>query len=265
MWLNVHTLNKLFLGPAHTLAFNSHESPLGWGIYFFSGITFLVVAIFIVIARRGLKERIPRNLFAQWAEHIYHFMEGLCLSVIGSHGRKYMPFLMALWLYIFTANIVGLILPHTPSADWSLNLGLSIVTILYVQYEGIRAHGFWGHVRHFAGPKLPILMALFMTPLIFGIEIVSETMKIVTLSLRLFLNRSSGHVVVTTLHNLSLEGRIPWGGLLLPIELLACVLQAYIFVMLTSVYLALVTGPSEEEESYSPGLDEANVMHASTL
>lgn len=247
----------LLMVPTNLLA-TDLEPPTGWTIFFYSGVVFVIIAFLVFAAVRGLNQRIPRNIFTQCAEQLYHFMEGLCLTVIGQHGRKYVPFLMALWIYIITANLVGLILPHTPSADWSLNLSLSIITLIYVQYEGIKTNGVWGHITHFAGPRLPVLMAIFMTPLIFGIEIISEFMKVITLSLRLFLNMDSGHLIVTTLDNLVGSGQWPVGAVLFPIKLLACIIQAYVFIVLTCVYFALVTTHVEDD---TPQVSEHNLKH----
>lgn len=237
----------------------ANEPPIGWGIFFYSGIVLVVIAIFVGLARMGMKERIPHRLAAQLGEHLYHYIEELCFSLIGHHGRKYAPFLMALWLFIFVGNFMGLILPYTPTADLSLNLSLSLVTVFYVQYEGIRAHGFFGHLRHFAGPKLPVLMGIFITPLLFSIEILSETMKIVSLSLRLYSNIHGGHLVVSALNHLYAEGAWPIGGFLLPLKLLAAIIQALVFTMLAGVYLSIVIGDNENHES-----EDHSVLHPST-
>ena len=224
------------------------QDPIGWGIFFYSGIVLLVIAIFTFFARRGMKERIPRKLSAQLAEHLYHYIESLCFSVIGHNGRRYAPILLSLWLLIFVGNIIGLIFPYTPTADLSMNLALSISAICYVQYEGVRAHGLLGHLRHFAGPKLSLVMGLFITPLLFSIEILSETMKIFSLSLRLYSNIHGGHLVVDALNHLAAGGAWPIGGVLLPLKLLAAIIQALVFTMLTGVYLSIVVGDNESHE-----------------
>ena len=223
-------------------------APPGWDIFFYSGIVLAVIGIFVYLARIGIKERIPYKISAQLGEHLYHYIDGLCYSVIGHHGKRYAPFLMSLWLLIFVGNIVGLVLPETPTADLSMNLALSLATILYVQYEGIRAHGLFGHLKHFAGPKLSLVMGLFITPLLFSIEILSETMKIASLSLRLYSNIHGGHLVVEALNHLAAGGVWPIGGLLLPLKLLAAIIQALVFTMLAGVYLSIVVGGEHQEE-----------------
>ena len=126
----------------------AEEETLGWWVFFYLGIVLLAVGIMIVLARGGLKGRVFKNPFTQLAEQSYLFIEHLCLSIIGPHGRKYMPLIMTLWLVIFGSNILGLFLPHSPMADWSLTFGAALLVFCYVQYEGIKANGPFGHVKH---------------------------------------------------------------------------------------------------------------------
>lgn len=218
---------------------------IGWWIFAYSGLVVLIVIGFCALTKRGFRPRTFLGLPAKLAEHLYLFLEGMARSVIGEHGRKYVPFLLSLWLFIFVANVLGLVFQFTPTADWSLNLSLAVATIIYVQYEGIRANGFFGHLRHFAGPKLPLNM-FYISILLFVVEIVSEAMKLVSLSIRLYGNIEGGHIVKD-----SLDGMIsflPLGGVLLPIKFFTCVIQAYVFVVLACVYLNAVTHHEEEHE-----------------
>jgi F-type H+-transporting ATPase subunit a len=162
-----------------------------------------------------------------------------------------MPMLATFWIWIFVSNLFGLFFNYTPTADLSSNLGMAVIAVLYVQWEGIRANGFFGHIKHFAGPKLGGLLVL-VTGMIFIIEIISEAMKMVSLSLRLYGNIHGGHEVVTNLNNLGhfsiggTEVMIPVGAFLIPIKLLTVIVQALVFTLLFSVYLGLVTHHEEE-------------------
>ena len=105
-------------------------------VYAYAAMILVILATILTIAVKGIKGPIFRNPLTQMTEQMYLFIEGLCLSVIGPHGRKYIPFLSTLWMIIFVSNISGLVLPHTTTADWSLNLSMAIIVISYVQYEG---------------------------------------------------------------------------------------------------------------------------------
>jgi F-type H+-transporting ATPase subunit a len=235
---------------------------IGWGASIIAVGTVIVALLAILAsARAGTRERVFKNQWTQRAEQLYLFLENFAIGIIGPHGRKYITLLATYWLFIFVANIMGLFVDYTPTADLSLNLGLSISAILYVQWEGIRSNGFFGHIRHFAGPKLGGML-LLVSAMIFIIEVISETMKMLSLSLRLYGNIHGGHEVV---HNLDHLGHldffgiglnIPVGGLLLPIKLLTCVVQALVFTLLLSVYLGLVT--HHEDESHERPEDQGH-------
>jgi F-type H+-transporting ATPase subunit a len=161
--------------------------------------------------------------------------------------------IMTFWLVIFVSNFLALFLATSPTADLSFNLAMALMAVGYVQWEGIKAHGVLGHLKHFAGPKLGPAFFL-ITILLFCIELISELMKNVSLSLRLFGNIDGGHQAVETMNGLGLHiGGIEWlnipiGAFLLPIKLLTVVVQALIFCLLTCVYLGMVTGGGHDEE-----------------
>lgn len=224
----------------------AENAEIGWGIFVYVGITLAVVFGLLSMARQGLKERIFKNAWTQRAEQLYLFLEHFALGIIGPHGKKYMPMLATFWLFIFMANFLGLFLPETPTADLSINLGLAITAVLYVQYESIKSNGIGGYFAHFAGPKLGGAMVI-VSGMIFIIETISEAMRMLSLSLRLYGNIHGGHVVVQNLNNLGhlhvgdMDVALPVGGLLLPIKLLTVLVQAMVFVLLLSVYIGLVT------------------------
>jgi F-type H+-transporting ATPase subunit a len=225
----------------------AEEVEIGWNIFWYTGFLILVVAGFTFLARRGITPRTFVGLPARLAEHLILFLEGMAINVIGAHGKKYVPFLCALWLYIFTGNVMGLIFNFTPTAEWSLNISLAVITVVYVQYEGIKVNGLWGHIKHFSGPKLGGAMVV-VSGLIFMVEIVSECMKLVSLSLRLYGNIHGGHIVVSSLN--SIVPAIPFGGLLLPIKFFTCIIQAFVFVILTCTYLSIVTSHEHEDDHH---------------
>jgi len=211
-------------------------------------IAFVLIILFALMsyAKKGLGVRVFKNPITRLFEQLYLFIENMCISSIGQHGRKYIPMMMTFWMMIFVGNIMALLFPFAPTADLSFNLGMALIAVGYVQYEGIRTNGFFGHLRHFSGPKLSGVMVV-ISGLIFIIELISEVMKNVSLSLRLYGNIHGGHLAVDAMNNLGNKIYIPLGALvLLPIKVLTCVVQALIFTMLTCVYLSLVTHHEED-------------------
>ncbi len=234
-----------FLHANLPLAEAAKSEGIGWNIFVYSGLTFAIVFGFVALARKGLKGRVYTSLPTRLAEHLFLFLEGMTVNVIGPQGRKFVPFLLALWSFIFVGNLMGLLLPETPTADWSLNIAMAVITVVYVQWEGIKANGLVGHIKHFAGPKLGGAMVV-ISGLIFVVEIISELMKLVSLSLRLYGNIHGGHLVRESLD--TLIAGIPLGGLLLPLKFFTCIIQAFVWTILTCTYLAIATAHGHDDE-----------------
>ena len=168
--------------------------------------------------------------------------------------------MMTFWLVIFIGNLFSLFFPFAPTADLGFNLGMALIAIGYVQYEGIKANGLVGHLTHFAGPKLGPAFIL-LSVLLFFIELISELMKNISLSLRLFANIHGGHEAVVQMNSIGENWLVPLGAFLLPLKVLTCVIQAMIFTLLTCVYLGLVTAhhdDTHDEHGHGP----ADLAHA---
>jgi F-type H+-transporting ATPase subunit a len=223
----------------------SYVSTLGLGFYVL--LALLIMFGLMAYARTGLNRPVFKNPMTQAFEQLYLFIEGMCVGTIGPHGRKYIPIIMVFWMVIFTGNLMALFLPTSPTASLSFNLAMAMVSIGYVQWEGIRTNGFLGHLTHFAGPKLGLAL-MPITGMIFIIELISELMKNVSLSLRLYGNIHGGHEAVVAMNQLGEGIYVPFGTFLLPIKLLTVVVQAMIFTLLTCVYLSLVTHHEEDPE-----------------
>jgi len=239
------------------------EGPGYFGLVFYVGLTLLLIAIAIWQVRKGLGERVFKNPITQAGEQMYLFIESMCLNIIGERGRKYIPFIGTLWMVIFVGNTVSLFFAAAPTADLSFNLAMALIAVSYVQYEGIKGHadhlrhmgvgafsawfiGFFRHLRHFGGPKMSGIVGLLMPFVLFPIELISELMKNVSLSLRLFGNMHGGHAAVEALNKVGEPIYLPIGGFLLIVKLLTVVVQALVFTLLTCVYISLVTHHEEE-------------------
>jgi F-type H+-transporting ATPase subunit a len=238
------------------------SGPMGIaGVAFYLAIVLILLFTLLTMAKKGLKQRVFQNFWTSRFEQLYLFIEGMCVNIIGGHGRKYVPFIITFWLMIFFGNIVALFFPYSPTADLSFNLGMALISIMYVQWEGMKSNGILGHFGHFAGPKLGGVMALMISPVIFCIEIVSEMMKNLSLSLRLYGNIHGGHQAVEAMNSLGTKFYVPVGEFLLPIKLLTVVVQAMIFTLLTCVYLSLVTHHEEHHDEHAHA-DEPVLAHA---
>ncbi len=187
-------------------------------------------------------------------------------DVIGHGGRRYLPLIGTLGLFILTSNLLGLI-PGLMAPTSNLNTTAACALIVFVAYHviGIRKQGFVNYLKHFCGP-VP-----WLAPLMFPIELVSHLARPLSLSLRLFGNMFGGHVLLAIIFLLTgLDGLIGWAltgklgaillgvpgsvvmvaftvGFLLPLKILVAFLQAFIFCMLSMLYIA---GAIEEAEHH---------------
>lgn len=271
--MDVRTINMLPLASTG----GGHEGPGYFGLVFYVGLVLLIIAFLVARTRAGLNDKVFKNPITQAAEQMYLFVEMMVLNIIGPHGRKYIPFIGTLWMVIFISNGVALFFASAPSADLSFNLAMALIAIAYVQHEGIKGHadhlihhgegkvmawvrGFFLHMRHFAGPPMgkgtiiELIVAIVMPLLLFPIEIISELMKNISLSLRLFGNINGGHTAVEALNSAYGPAlHLPVGGFLILVKLLTVVVQALVFTLLTCVYISLVTHHEEE-----PGKEAAH-------
>ena len=138
--------------------------------------------------------------------------------------------LLTLGMFIFLSNVLGVIPTlETPTGQISVTVGCALATLAYYHYWGIRHHGLLGYIRTFMGPVLAI------GPLMLVIELVSHLARGLSLSVRLFANMMAGHNI--SLISMSL---IPLGVPVIfeGLHIFVGSLQAYIFVLLTMVYLA---------------------------
>jgi F-type H+-transporting ATPase subunit a len=233
---------------SESLVASTSVSMYGYGFYLVMVLT--VIAVFVALARPGFTGRAFTRKSSRVAEQLYLFIENMVVGAVGSHGRKYIPMMISFWMIIFVSNVVALFFPASPTTILGFNLGMALVSIGYVQYEGIRANGLIGHVSHFAGPKLGLAL-LPITLMIFLIEVFSEIMKNISLSIRIFANMNGGHAAVESMNKLGESAFLPIGEFLLPLKVLTCLVQALIFTLLTCVYLGLVTHHDHGDEAHA--------------
>jgi len=199
-------------------------------------LTAIVAIVFPLAARRFDKQR-PGGV-QNFLEMIVDAIRGLLEDVIG-HGaqKKYLPMIGALALFIFIGNLFGLLYPlQPPTGSLSTTAALAVIAFLYFNWQGIKENGVIGFLKHFAGP------VWWLAPLFFVIEIIGNFARILSLSLRLFMNISGEHTVTGFFASL-VPIVVPWPLMIL--GLFTALLQSFIFVTLTAVYINLATAHEE--------------------
>jgi F-type H+-transporting ATPase subunit a len=204
----------------------------------------LVVAAIFLVVFAALRPRLSverPGKFQHIFELIHDFIKGQTDEQVGHRGRKYIPFFGTIFLFVLFCNLIGIVPGfESPTMFHYVPAGIALAAFLYYNFVGIQSQGVGKYFAHFAGPDMGmgvvprILMGLLMVP----IEIVSNLARPLSLTIRLFANMYAGEQV--TLVFLSLTYLfIP--AAFMGLHVFVSFLQAYIFALLTMVYVAGAT------------------------
>jgi len=232
LWLT-EILNRLFAGPVTGLLQALHinpeypQAPITNAVAM-QLLVFLFLVVLFALARVRLSVDNPGAL-----QHVFEgahgFVEGQSQEIIGHHSERYTPFLMTLTFFILISNLLGLIPGfESPTAVPVVPLGCAVCAFVYYQSQGFRQHGI-AYLKHFMGPMW--WLAIIMVP----IEIISHLARMLSLTVRLYANMFAGDMVTWVFFSL-----VPIGVpiIFLALHLGVSLLQTYIFVLLTMVYLS---------------------------
>lgn len=224
-------------------------------------IMFVIACILTVIVIGILKGKLSEDDPKQGQltlEAGFLALRDMAANVIGEHGMKYFPVVATFAVLILIANLMGIFpLFVSPTAHVSVTIALGLTSFIYYNYVGISENGLFNHLKHFAGPKLPLLMALIITPLIFFIELVSNSIRPLTLGVRLFANMFADEQVAEQISNLYppfTQFLLP--VILLPLAVFVALVQAFVFTLLSMIYLS--------EVSHAPHDDAHGGEHSET-
>ena len=205
----------------------------------------LLILVGAVLLRRRLSVENPGR-FQQMMEVFVEFTQNLADDVIGHGSRRYVPLIGTLGLFVLICNLIGIIpTMTTPSASIIVTLGCAVVAFAYYNYHGFRRHGAVGYLRHFAGPpevaSVSIWLAVGVGMLMLPLEIVSDSFRMLSLSVRLWANMLVGNMIEDVF-----AGLIPLivPSIFMALHIFVSFLQAYVFMILPAVYISLAA--SEE-------------------
>ncbi|HEY0460314.1 MAG TPA: F0F1 ATP synthase subunit A [Pyrinomonadaceae bacterium] len=175
-------------------------------------------------------------------------LKDMIINIVGEHGFRYFPVVATFAALVLISNLMGLFpLFMSPTAHVSVTFALGISSFVYYNYIGISENGLIRHIAHLTGPRLPILMTIFITPLIFGIELVSNSIRPLTLGLRLFANMFADEQISGQISNLAPPyTQILFPVVLMPLAVFVAFVQTLVFTLLSMIYLSEVShGPHE--------------------
>ena len=216
--------------------------PLGLNMSFTNSALFMAVGVGIAawLFKRGLEgaSLVPTRL-QSICEMLYEFVRGMVLDNVGKEGLRYLPAIMTLFLFILLGNLIGMIpgtFTYTSHIVVTLFMGISV--IIAVTVIGLARHG-----THFLSLFAPSGVPMFIYPLLIPIEIVSYLIRPFSLAMRLAVNMTAGHIMMKTFAGFVLAmgvfGILPFlvAVGLTGLEIVIAFLQAYVFTVLSCIYL----------------------------
>ncbi len=217
----------------------------------------IILIVFIWFARKIAGGRTPRGRFWNMVEMMLLFIrDEVARPAIGrKDADRFLPFLWTIFFFVLGCNLLGMIpWAGSPTGAFAVTAALAVMTFLTVVGAGMMkfgAVGFWvGQVPHM---ELPFVMAIFIKPMVFGIEVMGMFIKHFVLAVRLLANMFAGHLVLAVLLSFIAATAelhlLLWSGVtvasifgataLSMLELFIAFLQAYIFVFLSALFIGM--------------------------
>ncbi len=214
----------------------------GNDISFTNSALMMVIAVALIVLLMVVGTRKQAIIPGRWqaiAEMFYEFVANLIRDTVGNEGRKYFPFIFTLFMFILFGNMLGMV-PYsfTFTSHIAVTFAMAIVVFLGVTILGFAKHGL-----HFFSLFVPPGVPIWMWPLMIPIEVISYLSRPISLAMRLFANMLDGHTLLKVFAGfvpaLGAAGILPLAfvGALTGLEMLIAFLQAYVFAILTCLYI----------------------------
>ncbi|HET6898321.1 MAG TPA: F0F1 ATP synthase subunit A [Vicinamibacteria bacterium] len=214
-----------------------------------------LVLIVVRLANRSYKNPIPSGLGTAVETLVLYVRDEIAEKNIGHDGHKYVPLLLSCFFFILVAALLGLTpFSSTATGNLSVTLGLAFVSFLAMQWAGISKYGVVHHFQNMIPPGLP----MWLLPIMIPVELLAMFTRPFALMIRLFANMLAGHMVIASLLlliPLMASINVAFGVGMVPIslvlalfimmlEILVAFIQAYIFTLLTSIFIGMNAHPA---------------------
>ncbi len=212
-------------------------------IVVFCGIVAFSLIANAAIRKRGAELIVPSRKFniSTIADLLVEGLYGLVEGVLGHHGKEHFSFIAAIFIFVWFSNLLGILpLSASPSGNVNTTFALGLLSFVYYNIMGIRAHGLVGYGKHFLMGMNGFLVIVGL--LVAAAELISHLVRPFTLGLRLFVNLHVDHELVGAFSALN-QWFVPVPLLLFGI--VVCTIQAFLFAILSTVYVQMAT---EHEE-----------------
>jgi F-type H+-transporting ATPase subunit a len=236
--------------------FGHHIVLGGYDVSFTNSALFMVIVFMLlaVFMAGGLKRQLIPGRWQLMAESAVGFIDDMMRVNIGPEGKKFAPYIFSIFMFILFANLVGVmpiaIVPHLHTFAVTSHITVTAV-LAFLSFGIVLAVGFWRHGFHFFSLFVPHGAPAWLMPVIIPVEFVSFMVRPFSLGLRLFVAMTAGHILLEVfgsfvVQGINAGGPLGWIVTLLSfvmivgvsaLELLVCAIQAYVFALLTSLYL----------------------------
>ena len=209
---------------------------------FTNSSAFMLLAVIAATALMVLAVRPRAGIPGRWqllAELSYQFIAKMVSDNIGKEGRAYFPFIFSIFMFVLFGNLIGMI-PYSFTFTSHIAVTLTMALVIFILVTGI---AFAKHGIKFFSFFLPAGVPIVLAPLMIAIEVISYFTRPFSLSVRLFANMMAGHTLLKVIGGfvvpLGIFGVVPIAGLVavMGLEFLIAFLQAYIFTILTCIYI----------------------------
>jgi len=240
-WTKV--LGKFGTTPDAAFGVYTPENAIPWYTVMF--VLACVISLFVIWIFKGKLSEDEPGSGQQTLEVGVLAVRSMLEDIVGPHGLQYFPVVMTFAVLILISNMMGLFpLFMSPTSATSVTFALGISSFVYYNFIGIKENGLFGHLKHFAGP------IWWIAWLIFPIEIISNLIRPFSLGIRLFGNMFADEKVMDSIAHL-VPGITYWivPVALMPLSLFVALIQTFVFVLLSQLYLSEVSHPPHDSHA----------------
>jgi len=212
----------------------------------FAGVGLFLILLLVISAKPRTMPR-KRQVIA---ELLLNFIKrGMCYNMIGTgEGDKWVPFVSAVFIFILANNLIGLVPgAYTPTSNPVFTLTMALIVFFTVHITNFKKNGFKGYFKTYAPSSVPKWMLVIVVP----IEVISAIAKPFSLFIRLMANMLAGHTIIYVILGLIIYFKtyfiaiaaVPFAVVMMMLELFISAIQAYVFAILTALYIGEVVNP----------------------
>lgn len=242
------TAKETWVIPLHIGPVDISINKSVWFLFIGAAVTFIL----LFVGSRLLKNR--PGAYQVIVEELYGFGRKQLAGQMGEEGQKWLPYTLSLFVFILVLNLIGLVPSSYPvTSNISFTLVLALLTLILYTFEGIRRNGLGTYLKSFVPPNMPAKP--LMVPFMFFIEALQQFVtQPLTLGMRLYANILAGHLIIFVFLGLILYFgavsvvpflSVPMAVVFYGFEIFVAVIQAYIFAILTQVYIELAMHSGE--------------------